>query len=233
MTYTESAPVGGRAGAGEAPARRILWPLTGAAAGLLGLVSTVFLDVRAGQSGDLDEMTIAKVDDIDVLYSRLGFLGGFMTVALLLVTAAAWRRHVEPRVPGSTAARVVASGLNAAAGALTLGYGWKGAMAIYGKGGPEDDAFDQQGRYVYYMLNDFGAWIGWFAVLVAAGGIAWMALRERTVSRWIGWFTVAAMLPPVVGFVVMSVPGLGAITMPIWMAVAFTGLALGKSTITR
>ncbi|NUU26080.1 MAG: hypothetical protein HOV68_31960 [Streptomycetaceae bacterium] len=234
MTYVEPGPVDGRVGVGETPARRTYWTLTGAAAGLLGAVSTLLFDVRMGMPGSKsDTMTIERVDDVDVLVSRMGFLGGYLTVALLLVTAAAWRRRVEPRVPGSTAAGVVSTALTAAAGALTLGYGWKGAMAIYGEGGPEDDAFDTQGRYVYFMLNDFGAYIGWFAVLVAAVAVAWMALRERTVSRWIGVVSVVLAALPVLGFLVMAVPGLAAMTMPLWMLVAFLGLTFGRSTITR
>ncbi|MCF2530046.1 hypothetical protein [Yinghuangia soli] len=234
MTYTEQDPVGGRAGTGEVPARRTLWPLVGVAAGLLGVVATVGFDVRAGMSGgEVDNMTIDRVDDVSVMAARLGFLTGFATVALLLVTSAAWRRRVEPRVPGSTAAGVVSTGLTAAAGALILGYGWKGAMSIYGEGGDEFGAFDQQGRYVYYVLNDFGGFIGWFGVLVAAGGVCWMALRERTVSRWIGWVSVVTVAAPVGWFLISPVPGLSALTAPIWMIVVFSGLAFGKSTVTR
>lgn len=234
MTYTEPGPVGGRTGVGETPVRRSYWPLVGAAAGVLGGVSTLLLDVRMGMpDAPSDTMTIDRVNDVEVMVSRAGFLGGFVAVALMLVTAAAWRRRVEPRVPGSTAAGVVSLGLVSAAGGLTLGYGWKGAMAIYGEGGPESDGFDVQGRYIYFMLNDFGAYIPWFGVLVAAGAVCWMALRERTVDRWIGWVGVVLVALPVVGFVVMSVPGLAAITMPLWMIATFVGLTFGKSTITR
>lgn len=234
MTYTEPGPVDGRTGMGEIPVRRTYWPLVGAAAGLLGGISTVVLDVRVGMPGKQDDMmTIERVNDIDVMVSRAGFLGGFVTVALLLVTAAAWRRRVEPRVPGSTAAGVVSMAFVSAAGGLTLGYGWKGALAIYGEDGPESDAFDTQGRYTYFMLNDFGAYIPWFAVLVAAGAVCWMALRERTVDRWIGWVGVVLVVLPVIGFIVMSVPGLAALTMPLWMIITFVGLTFGKSTITR
>lgn len=232
MRYPDVSPVGGRAEVGEAPARRRThWPLLAVAAGVLGAFATIVMDVHVAEADG--GMTLARVDDVSVVKARIGFAVGYVVVALLIVLAAAWRRHVEPRVPGSTAARVVSAGLGASAAALTLGYGWRGAMGIYGEGGPEDEQFDQTARYVYYVLNDFGAWIGWLGVLVAAFAIAWMALRERTVSRWIGWVSVLAAGAPSVAMAVMSVPGMPALTMPFWLVVAGLGLTFGKSTITR
>lgn len=234
MALTDPSPVDGRTGRGEGPVRRTYWPLVGAAAGLLGGIATLALDLHLSDlNNDTDTMTIDQVGEVNVTIARVSFLLGYTAVALLLVTAAAWRRHVEPRVPGSTAARVVPVGLTASAGALTLGYGWKGAMAIYGDGGPEDTAFDQQGQYFYFMLNDFGSFIGWLGVLVAAGAVTWMALRERTISRWLGWVGAVLIALPVAGFLIMSVPGLPGITMPVWMLVTFLALTYGKSTITR
>ncbi|UGQ14544.1 hypothetical protein LO772_13715 [Yinghuangia sp. ASG 101] len=234
MAYTDPSPVDGRTGWGEGPVRRAYWPLAGAAAGLLGGVATLALDLHLGDlDNDTDTMTIDQVGEVSATTARLSFLAGYLAVALLLVTAAAWRRHVEPRVPGSTAARVVPAGLTASAGALMLGYGWKGAMAIYGDGGPEDTAFDRQGQYVYFMLNDFGSFIGWLGVLIAAGAVTWMSLRERTISPWLGWLSALLTALPAIGFLVMSVPGLPGITMPAWMLITFLGLTYGKSTITR
>lgn len=233
MTYTEPGPVGGRTGVGETPVRRSYWPLVGAAAGVLGGVSTLMLDVRMGMpDAPSDTMTIDRVNDVEVMVSRAGFLGGFVAVALMLVTAAAWRRRRAARA-GQYGGGCGEPGTRVRGRGLTLGYGWKGAMAIYGEGGPESDGFDVQGRYIYFMLNDFGAYIPWFGVLVAAGAVCWMALRERTVDRWIGWVGVVLVALPVVGFIVMSVPGLAAITMPLWMIATFVGLTFGKSTITR
>lgn len=234
MAYADPSPVDRRTGQGEGLVRRPYWPLVGAAAGLLGGIATLALDLHlADLDNDTDTMTIDQVGEVNVTVARLSFLAGYLAVALLLVTAAAWRRHVEPRVPGSTAARVVPAGLTASAGALMLGYGWKGAMAIYGDGGPEDTAFDRQGQYIYFMLNDFGSFIGWLGVLIAAAAVTWMSLRERTVSRWLGWLGAVLVLIPVAGFLVMSVPGLPGITMPLWMLATFLGLTYGKSTITR
>ena len=103
---------------------------------------------------------------------RVSMVIGYVAVALLLVIAANWRRRVEPRVPGSTAAHLVPLGLVASAAGLTYGYGWKGALGNYMPGGIEDGLYDDQGLYVYYMLADFGAWIGWLGVVVAAAAVA-------------------------------------------------------------
>jgi hypothetical protein len=68
-------------------------------------------------------------------------------------------------------------------------------MAIYLPGGMDASrGFDTEGLYVLYVLNDFGSFVGWLGVSVAAGGIAWMALRERTVSRWIGTVSLVPVL---------------------------------------
>jgi hypothetical protein len=167
--------------------------------------------------------------------AHASLVAGYLTVTLLVVLAATWRRHVEPRVASSTAARVVSHGLLISAAALTLGYGWKGAMAVYLPGGlnGKTGGFDREALYVMYVLNDFGSFIGWLGVTIAAGAIAWMAFRERTVSRWIGVVSLVPVLA-VTGFAVATgLPGFPGVVSPLFMVVAFTGLAFGKSTITR
>lgn len=87
--------------------------------------------------------------------------------------------------------------------------------------------------YVYYVLNDFGSFIGWLGVTTAAGAIAWMALRERTISRWIGVLSLLPVLE-VTGFVALGgLPGAPGLSTPAWLAIAFAGLAFGRSTISR
>lgn len=233
MTRTDAAPPAPAPSAVGATPRFASWALAGTLAGALGFFATILTDVHVpGDDGD-QRMTVDMVDDVSIMKARLGFLAGYAVVGLLLYCAAAWRRHVEPRVPDSTAARLVATGFTASAGALTLGYGWKGAMAIYGDGGPEDNSFDRQGRFVYYVLNDFGGFIGWTGVMFAAMAVVWMAFRERSVARWIGAVSVLGLIVPVGGMLIMSVPGLPGTTLPLWMIVAFSGFAFGKSPATR
>jgi hypothetical protein len=76
-------------------------------------------------------------------------------------------------------------------------------------------------------------WAGWLGVAVAATGVAWMGLRERTVSPWIG---AASLLPGAV--VALAAAGAdiadaAGLVGPAWLVVAGLGLALGRSTITR
>ena len=204
------------------------WPLLGTAAGIGAFIGTLVTDLNTGAK----TASAAVLDDVSSGKAHAGLIAGYITVILMLVLAASWRRHVEPRALSSTAAHVVPLGLTAAAGALSLGYGWKGALGLY-SGGANDGAFDEAGLYVYYVLNDFGSYIGYLGVTVAAGAVAWMALRERLISRWIGVVSVVALLPVLVTVVAISVPGMPGVIGGLWMAVAFTGLAFGKSTINR
>ena len=170
----------------ETTGRRARWPLFGAAAGLLGYAATMLLDGRDGVATENVKLTHDLFVDLNPAVYRASMIIGYIAVVLLLVTAANWRRRVEPRLAGSTAAHLVPLGLVASAAGLTYGYAWKGALGNYIPGGMEDSYFDDQGLDVYFMLNDFGSFIGWLGVVVAAGAVAYMALRERTVSRWIG-----------------------------------------------
>lgn len=219
----------------HARVHRSRWPMYGVAAGVLGLIATLITDPRAGDPtpdvSRIDEPGL--IDSINQPLAHLGVFTGYLTVAVLLVLAAVWRRRVEPRVPESTAARLVPLGLVAAAGALTLGYGWKGALAIYLPGGMNNGAYDLTGLYVYYLLNDFGGYIGWLGVVVCAGAVAWMALRERTVSRWIGVVSLLPVLATALYVGITGLPGAPALTAPLWMIIAFAGLAFGRSAISR
>jgi hypothetical protein len=215
----------------EPTTSRSRWPWVGVAAGIGALAGTLAFDIHP--AWDENKAYNAEiVDDISSAKAHGSIIAGYLTVALLLVLAAAWRRHVEPRTPSSTAARVVPLAFTASAGALSLGYGWKGAMALY-NGGNEDGAFDKDGLYVLFVLNDFGSFIGYLGVTVAAGAIAWMALRERLVSRWIGVISILALLPVIATVAAFGLPGFPGVVGGAWMVVAFAGLALGRSTITR
>lgn len=216
----------------DAPAtRRQRWPLYGAGAGLLGFVATMVLDGRTSGTGV--ELSEKLFTDLDPLPYRLSMLAGYGAVVLLLVFAASWRRHVEPRLAASTAAHLVPMGLLASAAGLTYGYGWKGALGLYMPGGVEEGSYDTQGLYVYYLLNDFGSFIGWLGVVVAAGAVAWMGLRDRTVSRWIGIVSILPVVQTTLMLVGLGVPGVPGLLATIWLVVVGLGFAFGRSTITR
>lgn len=160
--------------------------------------------------------------------AHMSLVAGYLTVVLLLVLAASWRRIVEPQVPGSTAAGVVSHGLTAAAGALMLGYGWKGASAIYHANGMDAGTFDQTGLYVNYILNDVGSCIGWLGVTMAAGAIAWRGCASGRCRTCIGIVSCLPVLA-VVGFAGWTgLPGFPGVVTPIWIVVAFAGLAFSQ-----
>jgi hypothetical protein len=171
------------------------------------------------------------IGTIDQQKAHFSIITGFVAVALLLVLAAAWRKSIESRLPDSLAARVVSQSLTAAAGALSLGYGWKGATAIYHADGMDAGTYDDMGLYIYYILNDFGSYIGWFGVTVAAGAVAWMSLKERVLPLWVGIFSCLPVLA-VLGFTGgTGLPGFPGVVSPIWMVVAFAGLALTPNLV--
>ncbi|MEJ7901163.1 MAG: hypothetical protein WKF63_04905 [Thermomicrobiales bacterium] len=226
MSHPVSLP--SRGGAPDT-SRRERWPLVGVAAGITGLLATVIFDIHAGNdTSGAAATTMAVIDDVNQQNAHFSIVFGYITVALLLILAAAWRGAVERRIPESVAARVVSGGLTAAAGALSLGYGWKGAMSIYHPDGNEADTYDQMGLYMYYILNDFGSWIGWTSVSVAAGAFVWMGLKERSIPLWLGIFSIVPIIPSWGWMIAIGLPGLPAIS-TLWMIVAFGGLAFHKN----
>jgi hypothetical protein len=216
----------------ESTTGRPKWPLVGTAAGLLGYVATLALDGRTTGSSHV-AMSEKLFEDLSPVVYRMSMIVGYVVVGLLLVFAANWRRHIEPRLSGSTAAHLVPLGLVASAAGLTYGYGWKGALGNYMPGGMEDKLFDTNGLYVYYVLSDFGTFIGWLGVIVAACGVIWMSLRERTVARWIGVFSILPVLGATAGVVAGGVPGIPGMVAPLWLVVTGLGLTFGRNTITR
>ncbi|WP_269302994.1 hypothetical protein [Aeromicrobium sp. HA] len=207
------------------------WPLLGVAAGIGSIVATLALDIHPS-GWDIDTpYSQAVVEQVSTGKAHASVIVGYLTVGLLLFLAAAWRRHVEPRALASTAARVVPLALTAAAGALSLGYGWRGAFGLYT--GNEAGAFDAEGLYVLFVLNDFGAYIGYLGVTVAAAAVIWMSLKERLVSRWIGVFSILPILPVVITVAAFGLPGFPGVVSGLWLIVVFAGLAFGRSPINR
>jgi hypothetical protein len=212
--------------------KREIWPLAGVAAGITGFLATIVFDIHV--EGDItggEASTMALIDDVNQRSAHMSIIFGYATVALLLILAALWRGSVERKLPDSVAARIVSHGFTAAAGALSLGYGWKGAMSIYHPDGNEPNTYDQMGLYVYYILNDFGGYIGWLSVSVAAGAFVWMGLKERSIPIWIGAFSLIPIIPAWGWMIATGLPGFPGVVSPIWMVVTFAGLALHKGAI--
>lgn len=207
------------------------WPLWASAAGALGLFATVITDERAGDTSDMDyTVTVKDMAALDHEMFRIGGAVGFACVAALLVLAAIWNRRVSQKHTWSLGAPVVTFGLVAAAGALTLAYGWKGALGTYLHGAMEEGTYDDQGLYIYYVMNDFSPYLAWFPVTVALLGLAWMAFRERLVSRGLGAFAGLTSVALYGAVVVTGVPGLP-FASSLCLVVVGIWLALGRSKI--
>ena len=170
------------------------WPLWAAAAGILGMVSTVVTDTRVDADEDFDFPVAAEhMATLDYDLFRVGGFTGYLTVICLVIFLAMWRHRVEQRFSWSIGASVVTFGIGVSAAALTLAYGWKGALGNYGHGRPEANTYDDMGLYTYYVMNDFSPYLSWLGVLIASGGLAWMAFREGLVSKVLGALLRAAL----------------------------------------
>ena len=219
-------------------ARDRLWPLWGTAAGITGFMATVLADTRpeselaAAERGEPFTVDASFMDELCRLSNYLGFLFGFLSVAFLIVFAAAWRSRVEQQHPRSIGASMVSGGALVTAGGLALAYGWKGALANYGYDGNEFGMFDDPGLYVYYVLTDFGPYVPWLGVLVSFAGIAWIAWTERLVSRILGTLAGVYVVGIAVAYGVTGVPGLAGPASGLLLAVVGIWLAVGRSRVT-
>jgi hypothetical protein len=146
-------------------------------------------------------------------------------VVCLLVAAAGWRRWAAERAPGSLAASVIARALGASAGAMMIGYGFMGALAVYLHGGINEKMFSAQGLFSLYMIVDFGPFIAWWGAAVAAIALAYAAFREGLVSRTLGVFSVLFVFVAIAPLVATGLPGMPGVVGPIWLAIASVGMA--------
>lgn len=225
--------------------RLATWPLWGVPGGLFGFAATMLLTDRpepvadlvgkgaatglaGGPAGSVPAgLPLVDLAAVDPARHHVAVVLGYLSVACLLVFAAQWRRRVEARFDWSTAGPVVSGGVIASAGALALAYGWLGALSG-SVGGTEPAAGDE----VFYLIGEASAYVGWFGVLVATGALAWMAWRERLVSRALGTVLGVAFVVLLASSFVWGVAG-PAVAGGLVLALASAWLALGRSVVTR
>jgi hypothetical protein len=226
MTVDDPSPARSRS-------RFTAWPLWGAAAGVFGFAATIVLDTRAGEPQNLEyTVTVRDMADLAPTMFRWGSFAGFLSVITLIVFAAVWHRRVVQRFPGSLGAPVVGYGALVSAAALSLAYGWKGALGNYLHGAMEEGTYDDQGLYVYYMLNDFSPFIGWLGMLGGLLGLVWMSFGEGLVSRGLGAVTGLISVGALLAVAVTGVPGLPFAAL-VGLLIAGVWLAVGRSAITQ
>lgn len=201
-----------------------LWPLWGAAAGVLGIIAHIVMmpDVT-------DEQRLAGPAVVDLLESgnyHAGVVAGMLAVFCLLVLASGWRRWLVARAPLSLAAGVVPLAIAASAGALILAYGFKGMLAIYLPGGMDVGFMSNEGLFVLYVIDDMASFMGWYGVAMAAGALAWVSLRERLIPIWFGLLSALFAVAPLVILVITGLPGFPGVIIPVWLIIGGIGMAL-------
>jgi hypothetical protein len=76
---------------------------------------------------------------------QIGAVAGFLAIACVLAFAAGWRQWTERDGAPTSAARLVGLALVASAGAMIIGYGIKGPLAIYLPGGINAHSYPRLG----------------------------------------------------------------------------------------
>jgi len=200
----------------RAPKQR--WALWGVAAGVAG-----FAGLLADGSMSLkDEDYLLGKDVIGQLEREpyhVGIILGLVAALCLLVVAAGWRRWAEERAGRSLAARVVPQALTASAGAMLLGYGFKGSLALYLEGGMDEGTMHPDGLYSVFMFLDFGPFIAWWGVAMALGAIAWLGLRERLVGKGVAGVAAFFVAFPALVVLATALPGIPGVVCPLGLVI--------------
>ena len=161
---------------------------------MLGIVANLVTDPIASLTTAQKQQGASVLGLIDRTDLQVGAVTGILAVACVLAFAAGWRQWSERQGAPTSAARLVGLGLVASAGAMIIGYGLKGSLAIYLPGGINANTYPNEGLYTIFMLNDSAPYLAWWGVVVAAAGVVWLAFRERLVVRWVGVISVLAVL---------------------------------------
>ncbi len=201
------------------------WALWGIGAGVLGIVANIVTDPIGSLTDVQKQQGPAVLGLINRADLQIGAVTGFLAVACVLAFAAGWRQRSERHGAPTSAARLVGLALAASAGAMIIGYGIKGPLAIYLPGGIDANTYPRSGLYSILMLNDSAPYFAWWGVVVAAAGVAWLAFRERLVVRWVGAVSVLAVLAAFAWLALTGLTDFGGIVGPVWLILASVGLA--------
>jgi hypothetical protein len=201
------------------------WAWWGIGAGVLGIVANLVTDPITSLTTAQKQQGPAVLGLINRADLQIGAVTGFLAVACVLAFAAGWRQWSERHGAPTSAARLVGLALAASAGAMIIGYGIKGPLAIYLPGGINANTYPRAGLYSILMLNDSAPYFAWWGVVVAAAGVAWLAFRERLVVRWVGVVSVLAVLAAFAWLALTGLTDFGGIVGPVWIILASVGLA--------
>jgi hypothetical protein len=200
------------------------WPLFGVAAGALGAIGHLFTDQNLSDeeraSGE------AVIDALNRTSYHIGIVAGMAAVFCLLIFTAGWRQWNSGHAPGSIAGEMISLALVASAGAMLLGYGFKGSLAVYLQGGMDGGSYPNANLLSVFMVNDFAPYIAWYGVAMAAIGVAWYSLREHRLPIWFGVLAAVFAIVPIAFLVATGLPGFPGVVDPFWMIIFGSGLSV-------
>jgi hypothetical protein len=191
-----------------------------AVAGGVGLFASVGVGADATEAEFADNARFAEVLADD--QAMVAVFQGAMTVAALalVVFAAAIRRHLAAQEPAGSLAPSIASGGLALTAALCLVGAGIGTELFWGLGNLDEADPDSIGS-MYHLVATM-SWV-WAGAGLAAGALAYAALKHGAVARWIGWVSaVAAVL--IVGISLAPLQYMSAFVGVLWLFVVSTGL---------
>ena len=198
----------------------------GVVAGAAGIVGTLLTDAQGAVWEDGVTLGSEAIRQVERTPYQVGIVAGFVAVVATLFAASGWRRWAGERAPDNVAAGVVSAALTASAGAMMLGYGFKGSMAVYLPGGMDEGTFTDDGLFSIWMFLDFAPYIAWWGTVVAAGVVTWISLRNRLLPRWIGFVSIPFAVAPLAFMVASGLPGMSVVGTA-WMAIVSLGLVVG------
>jgi hypothetical protein len=200
------------------------WPLFGVGAGVLGAIGHLFTDQDLSDAERASGAAV--IDALDRTSYHIGIVAGMAAVLCLLIFTAGWRRWVAGYAPGSIAGEMISLALVASAGAMLLGYGFKGSLAVYLPGGMDGEPYPNENLLSVFMFNDFAPYIAWYGVAMAAIGVSWFSLREHRLPIWHGIVAAVFAVVPIAFLVATGLPGFPGVVDPFWMVIFGVGLAV-------
>jgi len=106
----------------------------------------------------------AVIDALDRTGFHIGIVSGLAAVFCLLIFTAGWRKWAATSAPESLAGEMISLAFVASTGAMLLGYGFKGSLAVYLPGGFDEGSYPNENLLSVFMFNDFAPYIAWYGV---------------------------------------------------------------------
>lgn len=198
---------------------RARWPIYGVLAGVSGLASS-FAILGSGITEEDAQAGVGVISQLERANFRIGSLLGMVSVGLLFVTVAAWRRWLEQLAPDDLAARTIPTALAGVPILNVFFTAMAATMVLYLPGGTDHGWLSEEALFVNFSMLDFGPLLGWWGAMVAALALAVLAFgASSALPRWMGVFSITMVLLPLATFVGMGLPGLPGFFGPIWLIV--------------